>query len=221
VTACSLANTGSATGGTTSIRPLVAIVGFGSSNTVYAVNDQGFVFSWVPGAVPAFKARRASTEAAGALHGGGASALLVGGTSSNNSDFLMHGLDATAGTPSMVSHSPSGVPTPNNGGVLGIWAWDSTHAYAVGLDGLVAKWNGATTWTFASPDAGVKTDFNSVVALDDSSVYIATQDGKIRRVKASSWDVHYSGATALEDIAVSSPQNIWAVGNGVVVHFPE
>jgi hypothetical protein len=221
VTACSLANTGSATNNPATVA-LSGIVGFGSSNTVYAVNAQGQLYSWTPGSVPVFKAQRATSDPLRDLHGPSASRLLLVGADYPGEIPLIQSYDAVAGGTSLsADHTLTGIPTANNAGFLGVWAWDSTHAYAVGNKGLVMKWNGATGWSFASPDASVTTQFNSVVALDDSSVYIVGQDGRIRRSKASSWDVHYSGAVELKDIALSSRQNIWAVGNGVVVHFPE
>ncbi len=218
---CTQANTTSASGGTTSSHPLTGIVGFESSGvtTVYVVNDDGQVFSWVPGNAPAYKAERTLALPYWDIHGAAVSRLLIAAAATSGEHPNIHAYNASTDT--LTGHSFSGVPASNDSSVLGIWSWDTSHAMAVGKKGLLLRWDGSTTWYFASPDSSMTVDLNSVVALDAYSVYVAGQDGKIRRSGSSSWLVHFTASGALKDIAASSRQDLWAVGNGLVVHFPE
>ncbi|MDY7225004.1 putative metal-binding motif-containing protein [Hyalangium rubrum] len=213
---CATGSTVNATGGTTSNRPLTGIIGFGSSTTVYVVNDVGQVYEWTYGNHPVFK--KTSGESFQDIHGASASKLLAVGNIDPQNDSDILGYDAVANS-NLVDHSFSSSSTDR--ALRGVWAWDNTHAYAVGALGTLWWWDGNTTWHSASQDTSVTTRFNSVVAFDISSAYIACEDGKIRRGRVGGWTEHYSGSTALKDIAAASTQDIWAVGNGVVVHFPE
>ena len=121
-----------------------------------------------------------------------------------------------------MDHQETDVPNNNEGIVLGFSSWDTTHAYASGAKGLLLKWDGNTTWDFASPTPAMVVDLPGVVAFDDYSVYAAGVDGTIRRAAAAGWVEHFTATAALRDIAAVSRQDIWAVGaSGVVVHFPE
>jgi hypothetical protein len=219
---CTTVSTGSATGGTTSTQPLLGIIGFESNSvtTVYAVNDQGYVFSWTPGSAPAFKTRRSSTDPYNDIHGLTPSRLFLAATDNPGAHAQIDAYDADANN--RVVHNLNGLPNANNGSVLGVWAWDSTHAYAVGKQGNLLWWDGGTNWYFINPTASMQVDLNSVAAPDGSSAYIASQDGKIRRPTISGWVEHFTASGPLKDIAASSRQDVWAVGNGgIVVHFPE
>jgi photosystem II stability/assembly factor-like uncharacterized protein len=218
---CTTALTGNATGGTRSNNPLTGIIGFESgTTTVYVVNDQGKVFSWTPGSQPAFKAARSSNYAYRDIHGGSASLLLLAADDASgggSTQPTLHSYNAPADV--LAAQTTSAVPVANEGNLYGIWAWDSTHAYAVGNKGVLLKWNGATNWSFASPKASMQTNLTSVVALDDASVYVADVGGNIRRPGASDWVVHFTASGALNDLAAVGRDDIWAVGNGIVVHF--
>ncbi|WP_224370477.1 putative metal-binding motif-containing protein [Hyalangium versicolor] len=217
---CATTNTGSAMGGPSS-SPLRGIVGIesGTGTTVYAVNGQGSLYSWTPGNLPVFRSYRSVPLPYWDIHTANPSTLLIAA-------------EALADTPQVDSfdlvesartvHAMDDVPAANKYGLHGIWAWDSTHAVAVGRKGNIVWWNGATAWKFLSPDPAMQVDLNAVSALDRSSAYIASQDGRIRRPTPTGWVEHYySGGTALRDIAASSRQNIWAVGNSIVLHFAE
>ncbi|MFL5346140.1 MAG: putative metal-binding motif-containing protein [Hyalangium sp.] len=216
---CTSSSTASASN-TPSSRPLQGIIGFesGGTTTLYVVNDEGAFYSWTPGDAPTLKFQRSSGDPYWDIHGVTPSTLLLAaGNSSSTADI--HSYNVT--TDSRASFTLSGVPSANNGTVQGLWAWDSTHAYAVGKKGLLLWWDGNATWYFFSPDPSMKVDLNSVSAPDAYSAYIASQDGKIRRPVVGGWVEHFTATGALKDIAASSRQDIWAVGNGIVVHFPE
>jgi hypothetical protein len=87
------------------------------------------------------------------------------------------------------------------------------------------KWDGATSWARVSPPAdNTNADFTSVVVLDPSSIYVTSTDGVIRRLTSGGWVSTrvYTSDQPLRDLAASSVENIWAVGdNGKVLHFPE
>lgn len=217
---CTPVSTSSATGGMTSSSPLVGIIGFGSSNTVYAVNEVGHVYAWTPGNNPVYRGRRTSGEPFGDIHGTAATRLLLVGVDEPNGEPVALDYDGVA-PGSFNYHAFSGLPALPNRGLRGVWAWDSTHAYAVGKQGTFLYWNGSTGWYSFSPNPSMTVDFNSVVALDASAAYIASEDGKIRRASAAGWVEHFTASGPLKDIAATSRQDIWAVGNGIVVHFPE
>lgn len=219
--ACVTVSTTNATGEQTSDRPLTGIVGIetGSVTTVYAVNDHGAIFTWTPGNNPVFKFKRAMNDPYRDIHGATSSQLFIAAVADGGNDrpelHLFNGSEQS-------EHAINGVSSPNNKSLRGIWAWDATHAYAVGGQGIVLKWDGNTTWNFVNLTTGSTTaDLTSVVAFDDSSVYVTDSEGKVRRATPGGWVLHYNGTPVLKDIAAASPQNIWAVGNGVVVHFPE
>jgi hypothetical protein len=190
--------------------------------TIYAVNDQGMVFSWTPGNAPTFKTKRPTTYGYRDIHGASSSQLFIAAVDPFGDNANIHAYNASTNS---LDYLPqfSGIPSANNKSVLGVWAWDSSHAYAVGRAGLLVSWTGTGTnaWSFISPDNNMKQDLNGVVALDASSTYIASQDGKIRRPTASGWVEHFTATGPLKDIAASSREDIWAVGDGIVVHFPE
>jgi hypothetical protein len=219
---CTSSSTVSATNGSSN-RPLQGIIGFesGAVTTLYVVNDQGAFYSWTPGSVPVLKFQRSAldTYPYWDIHGVTPSKLFLA------ADNLVGSADIhtyNVSTDTRASLTLSNVPSANNGRVLGIWAWDSTHAYAVGERGLLLWWDGNATWYFFSPDPTMKVDLNSVSAPDAYSAYVASQDGKIRRATAAGWTEHFTASGPLKDIAASSRQDVWAVGNGgLVVHFPE
>jgi hypothetical protein len=95
----------------------------------------------------------------------------------------------------------------------------------LGDDGLVMKWNGETGWSKVDPPPDdTAADFTSVVVLDPSSIYTSDTDGVIRRLTATGWAAHptFDADRPLREIALSSPGDIWAVGDdGRVLHFPE
>ncbi len=217
-TACTNVNTANATGGTTATRALLDITGFtsGSTTTLYAVSDFGHVFAWAPGNMPAFRSKRSEDSPYRGIHGTAASQLLIVGHDANDA-LEIQGFDGT----NRATHTWSGVPSANSGSLFGVWAWSTTGAYAVGQKGNLLRRAGGTTWAFASPDASLQVNLNSVVAFDDASVYIASQDGWIRRPGRGEWIQHFNAGAPLRDIAAASREDIWAVGNGLVVHFPE
>lgn len=217
---CATANTTAANPGSSN-RALEGIIGFGSgaSTTVYVVNDQGAVFSWTPGSNPVFKAQRSGTDPFRDIHGMAASNMLVGGVTHPGNHVFIQGFDGTT----LTTHTYSDLPGGNTGNkaIFGVWAWDTNQAYAAGKDGALFRWDGNTTWAFVSPDTNMNQDLNSIIAFDRYSAYVASQDGKIRRPGTGAWVEHFTASGALKDIAGKSREDIWAVGNGIVVHFPE
>jgi hypothetical protein len=221
---CTMASTTTATGGPTSNQALRGIVGFTSGNTttVYVLDAQGRLFAWTPGSAPVFKIQ-SSLPNAQDLHGASASHLLMVGHDNPNTPMLYR-YDATHG--SLAGQGVNGVPQPNQGGVLGVWSWANNEALAVGKKGLVLWWDGNSNWHWASQNGAMQVDLNSIAAPDFASVYIASEDGKIRRpvFGGTGWVEHYTvpgTVVPLKDIAANSRQNIWAVGSQTVVHFPE
>jgi photosystem II stability/assembly factor-like uncharacterized protein len=75
------------------------------------------------------------------------------------------------------------------------------------------------TWSKHSAPSGE--DLLSVVAFGKSSIYVTTNSGKVYRYNGSTWNAVLSTSNALYDIAGTSPDNLWVVGNnGELRHWP-
>jgi hypothetical protein len=216
-------NTTSNASSNPSTRALTGIVGFeAASTTVYVVNDEGRLYEWAPPSNPVFKTSRGGT-AFRSIHGRAATKLIFGGNSSASNDPRISSYDGTLGEGVTTDHTVNDGPT-NNAAVRAVWISSDTRGYAVGQMGLFLRWDGNMTWDYASP-ATLTADLISVVALDDSSVYVTDDSNKIRRAGTANWIDHHTAPGLLLDIAaVRRPTqlDIWAVGlSGLVVHFPE
>jgi hypothetical protein len=103
----------------------------------------------------------------------------------------------------------------------GVWVVSPTLAYAVGESSSFLVWNG-TAWT---PRTGpTSEDLLSVIAFGRNSVYVTTGSGRVYRFDGNSWFLMPGlspGSGALNDIAGTSPGDLWVVGdNGKLLHWP-
>jgi hypothetical protein len=208
-----------------STQAIHGLVGFppAVSTTLYLTGDLGRMATWTPGTNPA-EQYNIGPETYKGLHALAPSFLLgVGGTENSPSVPSVTEYSGTGNTPQR--HTLQGIPVGYDGSLRAVWMGSSTLAYAVGDDGLVMKWDGATTWTrVPAPSDNTTADFTSVVVLDASSVYSTDASGVIRRLSATGWAAAplHSAGVPLRELAASSLTDIWAVGdNGTVVHFPE
>src|SRR6218665_287628 len=103
----------------------------------------------------------------------------------------------------------------------GIWVVNPKLAYAVGESSSVLMWNG-TAWSNHSAPAGE--NLLSVVAFGKNAIYVTTLSGKVYRYNGSGWSALSgvnTGGNALNDIAGTSPDDLWVVGgNGKIFHWP-
>ncbi|QRN97469.1 hypothetical protein JRI60_52555 [Archangium violaceum] len=210
---------------TTSGDSLTGMVEFNSPNSqVYIVGSLGRMYAWTPGYQPEERYNETSTYFG--IHGLAPTQLLaVGGQSEANSAPYIASYPGSGNQGSVVRHTLNGA-SGFTGVLRAVWMGDSRLAYSVGDNGLVMKWDGATNWTRVSPPPDNTTaPFSSVVVLDPSSIYVtdASTNGSIRRLNAAgTWFTATTVNRPLRDIALSSPGDIWAVGDdGRVVHFPE
>ncbi|MBU8898450.1 putative metal-binding motif-containing protein [Corallococcus sp. M34] len=229
--ACASLSTAAATGGTTSNHPLTGIIGFmsGGNTLVYVVNDDGQVYEWRVG-----QALTAKLDVSGRkyqdIHGFDMTHVLVAGYTGNSSNPTpaLFSTDVTQTTPGTTLHSfASALPNSNKVLFNKVWAWDATHAYAVGTQGAIVRWDGVSTWTPVNP-GGLNLEFSSVWAMDDASVYLTDTSGVIRWLSPSGWNTRYNSGGELRDLVVvprtdgSNIWDYWAVGpNNRVIHFPE
>ncbi|WNG40562.1 hypothetical protein F0U61_47910 [Archangium violaceum] len=102
----------------------------------------------------------------------------------------------------------------------GVWVVNSQLAYAVGGGGSVLMWNG-TSWSLHSKPS--TENLLSVLAFGKNAVYVSTDNGKVYRYNGSSWSaVLTSSLGALNDLAGTSPEDIWVVGDkGKRFHWPQ
>ncbi|MBJ6760679.1 putative metal-binding motif-containing protein [Myxococcaceae bacterium JPH2] len=214
--------------GSVSTHTFTGIIGFviGGSTAVYVVNDEGQVYEWKSGGSLASKVT-ASNRKFQDIHGIDQAHLLAVGYTGNagDPDPAIISTDITQTTPAATAHSIA-AGLPNKVLLNKVWAWDATHAYAVGLKGSVLKWDGATTWT--PVNQGLNVEFSSVCAVDDASVYMTDTGGLIRWMSPSGWNTRYTAGGELRDLVVvprtdgSNVWDYWAVGpNNRVIHFPE
>lgn len=116
-----------------------------------------------------------------------------------------------------VQNLPGAVDDP----LRGIWVVNPKLAYAVGDSSAFLMWNG-TGWSVLSGPAPAE-DMLSVVAFGKNSVYVSTASGKVMRYSDGSWSTLLTNmpGTPLNDIAGTSPGNLWVVGNnGKLLHWP-
>ncbi|MFP2930799.1 MopE-related protein [Pyxidicoccus sp. 3LG] len=101
----------------------------------------------------------------------------------------------------------------------GIWVVNEKLAFAVGDNGSVVRWNGTTWSNVIFPN---NHDLTSVVAFGASSAYATCASGHIYRYNGQNWqNIHSASGTRLNDIAGTSPEDIWVVGNsGKILHWP-
>ncbi|QRN93640.1 putative metal-binding motif-containing protein [Archangium violaceum] len=207
---------------------VTGLIEFNQSNPpVYLVEDKARMYAWTPGTLPEQRYNEAVQTYFG-IHGLAPTQLLaVGGATEDNEAPYIASYSGSGGLGSVVRHTLNNVPGNNPGPLRAVWMGASNLAYAVGDTGQVMRWDGATNWNYVNPPSDNTTaPFSSVVVLDPSSIYVTdatTNGGSIRRLNAAgTWFTATTVNKPLRDIALSSPSDIWAVGdNGNVVHFPE
>jgi hypothetical protein len=112
---------------------------------------------------------------------------------------------------------PAGLP---NGQLRGVWQVRSDLAYAVGEPNLALKWNGST-WTRLPEIVGIAgLVFEHVLAFGESEVYTVDSGGRVRRFDGTNWSIAYTASVPLRRLAGTAPDDLWAIGNGVVVRWP-
>ncbi|NMO14487.1 hypothetical protein HPC49_32585 [Pyxidicoccus fallax] len=114
---------------------------------------------------------------------------------------------------------------PSNVGQVrlnGVWVVNEKLAFAVGTDNTVLKWDGAT-WSKMAFPATHTDNLTSIVAFGASSAYATAFAGRIYRYDGQDWRVaHETTSARFNDIAGTSPANLWVVGEGgQIFHWPQ
>jgi hypothetical protein len=150
------------------------------------------------------------------IHGSSRDALFaVGGyTSSDTPRIYRYNQGSNQWVTENVQNTVSGLNR-----LLGIWVVSEKLAFAVGETGSVVRWNG-TTWS--KLDFPNTHDLTSVVAFGSNSAYATCTSGHIYRYGSQGWQqVHSLTGTVFNDIAGTSPEDLWVVGtNGKILHWP-
>jgi hypothetical protein len=109
------------------------------------------------------------------------------------------------------------------GTLYGVFAASETLAYAVGDAGMVLKWSGGSWTKLGEAPGGPR--LLSVVAFPKSSVWIYTMDeaGVIRRFReGGTWEQLSTTSNLSEhELSGTAPDDIWAVANDRLWHWPE
>nr|WP_225937205.1 putative metal-binding motif-containing protein [Myxococcus sp. RHSTA-1-4] len=113
-----------------------------------------------------------------------------------------------------IQHSVSGVAR-----LVGVWVVNTKLAFAVGDSGSAVRWNGTTWSKLTFPNTH---NLTSVVAFGASSAYATCASGHIYRYNGQSWQqIHAVSGARLNDIAGTSPEDLWVVGDGGrILHWP-
>jgi len=204
---------------------LTGIIGFvsGTTTMLYVVDEYGRLYAWTPGNTPEERYNLTPPTYFG-IHGLSSSLLLSVGGLEDLSGPTISGYPGTGGAAAVTAHTLNGT-SGTAGSLRAVWMSAQNLAYAVGDNGLVMKWNGGTTWDrIPAPLGATSADFTSVGMLGAHSIYVTDEDGRIWLRTATRWmdPPLYDTDKPLRDIAVTSPSDIWAVGDdGRVLHFAE
>ncbi len=205
---------------------LTSLVGFesGATTVLYVVDGVGRLYAWTPGGAVEERYNLFPPTYFG-IHGLSSTLLLtVGGREDDPFGPYITTYPGTGNDTAVATHSVTNVGTIT-GSLRAVWMGGPSLAYAAGDDGLVMKWDGATNWERVAAPAGAQNaSFTSVGVLDEHSIYVTDTEGRIYLRTSAKWaePALYDATKALRDIALSSPTDIWAVGDdGLVVHFAE
>ena len=200
-------------------EPPVAMVGFqeGSEYQYVAVLQDGRVLRWHRGETPTLSGTNLpSTAQLTDLHGTSPTQLFAVGSSTTG--LSMNRRPAIWAFQSDGGWREETVQTDNNneGRLLGVWALSGSLAVAVGENGL-AFTRSVSGWRAIDPDTS--SDLTSVRAFSTGRFYVSTSDGRVRRRSAGSWQTVFrtDAGTALNDLAATSEEDLWAVGNNGVI----
>ncbi|QSQ26823.1 putative metal-binding motif-containing protein [Pyxidicoccus parkwayensis] len=197
------------------VSNVTGIIGFEDATlTLYAVDENGRLHSWVPGNTPVRLDDNAPIYRD--VHGFDRTRLFIAGEDGTNKAPVMETYTGGLNTTNMSVSGPTGAS------LRSVWMASPTLAYAVGDSSMILRWSG-TSWAAVTPPA--VGDYTSVCAPDSTSVYVTNATGVIYRYTGVQWlpPLYTSSPpNPLRDIASVNPANIWAVGpGGRVIHFPE
>jgi cysteine-rich repeat protein len=108
--------------------------------------------------------------------------------------------------------------------LYGLWGADATHLFAAGANGTVLRWDGTgTTWTAMTTSPATTNDFLAIWGTSTSDVFAVGQNGMIFHYDGNAsnqWvSMASSAANTLTGISGSGPNDVYAVGSGVVQHY--
>ncbi|MFP2910471.1 MopE-related protein [Pyxidicoccus sp. 3LFB2] len=104
----------------------------------------------------------------------------------------------------------------------GVWVVNEKVAFAVGESSTVLRWDGEDWTRMPFPNTYVES-LTSVVAFGANLAYATAFNGRIYRYDGQQWaQVFEDTSLRFNDIAGTSPADLWVVGNnGVVLHWPQ
>ena len=106
--------------------------------------------------------------------------------------------------------------TPSHA-LFGVWALDSSHAWAVGQTGAIWFYNGST-WSAQS--SGVSTPLEAVFGIDAAHVWAVGDSGTILFWDGATWATQASPlSTSLLALWGTDASHIWAVGQSAILFW--
>ncbi|MFD0894047.1 choice-of-anchor D domain-containing protein [Luteolibacter ambystomatis] len=99
----------------------------------------------------------------------------------------------------------------------GVWGTNTSNVWAVGMSGVIVKWNGSS---WGSQSSGTGNDLYGVWGLDANNVWAVGLSGTIRKFNGSTWSAQTSGTTTVAFTSVwgADASNVWAVGTGGAIY---
>ncbi|MCP3102457.1 putative metal-binding motif-containing protein [Myxococcus sp. K15C18031901] len=205
------------------------MVGFenGTTVTIYLVDVEGRLHSWVPGSSPI--QRNDNSSRYYGIHGIDANRLMVAsGSGGTENPRLWSYWNSDWANPV----AQQILPAPANGYVSAVWMGSNTTATAVGTGGRAWMWDGNSTWNQAPVSPAGTVDFSSVVMLPNGDSYLVEKsaNAQLQRLTPYGWAKEPKlpaptgsvPAKPLFDIAMAGSGDFWLVGDdGRVWHYPE
>lgn len=208
----------------TNNRIMTGMVGFvvDGVTTLYLVNDDGRLFTWVPGPGNAPIERDNASPIYNGIHALDPNLLLVAAETGGGNQFVTSYINGNLG-----GNSPHTMSNTLTGKVNAVWMGTPNLAYAVGDEGAIWRWDGSTRWTLLpTPQSGTSI-LTSVVTLPNGEAYTVdgSAAGQLHRRTPHGWARSPKLPTPIKPlygIAMSSERDFWVVGDdGYVFHYPE
>jgi hypothetical protein len=99
-----------------------------------------------------------------------------------------------------------------------VYAADANHAWAVGLNGRIATFDGIT-WNLVVPPLTTNSLYG-IDGTDANNVWVVGSNGLVLYFNGTTWTSQSAAGAHLYDVTALAPNDVWAVGAaGTIRHF--